>query len=59
MRSLSWKIALSLLLVVAVSVGLTAYLTHHRTTSEFSDFISESRASYLERTEQTLEGLLY
>ena len=55
MRSLSWKIALSLLLVVAVSVGLTAYLTHHRTTREFSDFISESRASYLERTEQTLE----
>jgi signal transduction histidine kinase len=54
-RSLSWKIALSLLLVVAVSVGLTAYLTHHRTTREFSDFISESRASYLERTEQTLE----
>jgi len=54
-RSLSWKIALSLLLVVAVSVGLTAYLTHHRTTSEFSDFISESRASYLEQTEQTLK----
>jgi signal transduction histidine kinase len=42
-------------LVVAVSVGLTAYLTHHRTTREFSDFISESRASYLERTEQTLK----
>jgi signal transduction histidine kinase len=54
-RSLSWKIALSLLLVVAVSVGLTAYLTHHRTTSEFSNFISESRASYLEQTEQTLK----
>ena len=54
MRSLSWKIALSLLVVVAVSVGLTAYLTHHRTTREFSDFISESRATYMERTEQTL-----
>jgi len=53
-RSLSWKIGLSLLLVVAVSVGLTAYLTHHRTTSEFSNFMSESRSSYLERTEQTL-----
>jgi len=53
-RSLSWKIAFSLLLVVAVSVGLTAYLTHHRTTSEFSNFMSESRASYTERTEQTL-----
>ena len=55
MRSLSWKLAIALLLVVAVSVGLTAYLTHHRTTSEFSNFISESRASYLERTEQSLE----
>jgi signal transduction histidine kinase len=54
-RSLSWKIALSMLLVVAVSVGLTAYLTHHRTTREFSDFMSESRASYVERTEQTLK----
>ena len=54
MRSLSWKIGLSLLLVVAVSVGVTAYLTHHRTTSEFSNFMSESRSSYLERTEQTL-----
>jgi len=53
-RSLSWKIGLSLLLVVAVSVGVTAYLTHHRTTSEFSNFMSESRSSYLERTEQTL-----
>jgi two-component system OmpR family sensor kinase len=37
-------------------VGLTAYLTHHRTTREFSDFMSESRASYLEQTEQTLKG---
>ena len=55
MRSLSWKIALSLLLVVAVSVGLTAYLTHHRTTREFSDFVSESRATYFERAEQTLK----
>lgn len=55
MRSLSWKIGLSLLLIVAVSVGLTAYLTHHRTASEFSDFISESRATYMERAEQILE----
>ena len=54
MRSFSWKLALSLLLVVAVSVGLTAYLTHHRTTREFTDFISQSRASYLEQTEERL-----
>jgi len=54
-HSLRWKLAIALLLVVAISVGLTAYLTHHRTTSEFSNFISESRASYLEQTEQTLK----
>jgi signal transduction histidine kinase len=53
-RSLSWKLAIALLLVVAVSVGLTAYLTHHRTTSEFSKFIAQSRASYLQRTEERL-----
>jgi signal transduction histidine kinase len=53
-RSLSWKLAIALLLVVAVSVGLTAYLTHHRTTSEFGAFIAQSRASYLQRTEERL-----
>ena len=55
MRSLSWKIALSSLLVVAVSVGLTAYLTHRGTTREFGTFISESRSSSLEQTEQRLK----
>jgi signal transduction histidine kinase len=54
-RSLSWKLAIALLLVVAVSVGLTAYLTHHRTTSEFGTFIAQSRASYLQRTEERLK----
>ncbi len=54
MRSLSWKLAIALLLVVAVSVGVTAYLTHHRTTSEFGEFIAQSRASYLQRTEERL-----
>jgi two-component system OmpR family sensor kinase len=54
-RSLSWKIALSLLVVVAVSVGLTAYLTHRGTTREFGTFISESRSSSLEQTEQRLK----
>ncbi len=55
MRSLSWKLAIALLLVVAVSVGLTAYLTHHRTTSEFGAFIAQSRTINLERAEQTLK----
>jgi len=53
-RSLSWKIALSLLLVVAISVGLTAYLTHRSTNREFGVFISQSRGLYLERTEESL-----
>ncbi len=54
MRSLGWKLGLSLLLVVAVSVGLTAYFTHHSTTHEFGVFISQSRALYLGRTEERL-----
>ena len=53
-RSLSWKLAIALLLVVAISVGVTAYLTHHSTTNEFSEFISQSRAAYLQRTEENL-----
>jgi signal transduction histidine kinase len=53
-RSLGWKLGLSLLLVVAVSVGLTAYFTHHSTTREFGVFISQSRALYLGRTEERL-----
>jgi two-component system OmpR family sensor kinase len=53
-RSLSWKLAIALLLVVVVSVGLTAYFTHRGTTREFGEFISESRASYLEQMEERL-----
>ncbi len=54
MRSLNWKLTLALLLVVAVSVGLTAYLTNLRTTSEFSRYISQGRLSYVEQLQETL-----
>lgn len=39
MRSLRWKLVFGLLLVVAVSVGLTAYLTNRGTTSDFSHYL--------------------
>jgi len=54
MRSLNWKLTLALLLVVAVSVGLTAYLTNLRTASEFSRYISQGRLSYVEQVQETL-----
>ena len=43
MLSLRWKLVFGLLLVVAVSVGLTAYLTNRGTTSEFSHYLARSR----------------
>ena len=54
MRSLNWKLTLALLLVVAVSVGLTAYLTNLRTASEFSQYVSQGRLSYVEQVQETL-----
>ena len=54
MRSLNWKLTLALLLVVAVSVGLTAYLTNLGTTSEFSQYVSQGRLSYVEQVQETL-----
>jgi signal transduction histidine kinase len=38
MISLRWKLAVALLLVVAVSVGVTAYLANLSTTQEFSQY---------------------
>jgi signal transduction histidine kinase len=54
MRSLNWKLTLALLLVVAVSVGLTAYLTNLRTASEFSQYVSQGRLAYVEQLQETL-----
>jgi len=54
MRSLRWKLALAMLLVVAVSVGLTAYLTNRGTTSEFESYIEQGRQVFLEQVEEGL-----
>lgn len=54
MHSLRWKLALSLLLVVAVSVGLTAYLTNRSTAREFSQYVSQSQSSYVAQLQQSL-----
>ena len=45
MRSISLKLALALLVVVAISVGLTAYLTNRGTTQEFSNYIARRASS--------------
>src|SRR4030042_6624393 len=45
MRSISLKLALALLVVVAISVGLTAYLTNRGTTQEFSNYIAHRASS--------------
>ncbi|MFH1169241.1 MAG: HAMP domain-containing protein, partial [Chloroflexota bacterium] len=43
MRSLSWKLGGALLLMVAVSVGLTAYMANRSTVSQFSQYISHGQ----------------
>jgi two-component system OmpR family sensor kinase len=48
MRSLRWKLALALLLVVIVSVGLTAFLTNRSTTSEFDYYIRQDRQYFVD-----------
>ena len=45
MRSLNWKLAGALLLVVAVSVGLMAYLINVSTSSEFRQYASQRNQS--------------
>ncbi len=54
MRSLRWKLAVALLLVVAISVGLTAYLTNRGTTREFASYIEQGRRYYLVQVEEGL-----
>ncbi|MFA5309827.1 MAG: ATP-binding protein [Dehalococcoidales bacterium] len=41
MRSLSWKLAGALLLIVVISVGLTAYLINVNTTREFNQYVAQ------------------
>ena len=48
MRSLNWKLAGALLLVVVVSIGLMAYLVNVSTSSEFSQYASQRNQGYAE-----------
>ncbi len=48
MRSLNWKLAGALLLVVVVSVGLMAYLINVSTSSEFRQYASQRDERYAE-----------
>lgn len=48
MRSLSWKLAGALLLVVVISVGLTAFLVSQSTTHEFQQYLSYCDTTYIQ-----------
>ncbi len=54
MRSLNWKLAGALLLVVAVSVGLMAYLINISTSSEFRQYTSQRNQRYAEEVASVL-----
>jgi signal transduction histidine kinase len=46
MRSLYWKLAGAMLLIVAVSVALTAYLANFTTGREFQSYLRQGTSSY-------------
>lgn len=54
MRSLTWKLGGALLLMVVLSVGLTAYLSNLSTNREFREYISHSGMMYAYRVEDGL-----
>lgn len=54
MRSLNWKLAGALLLVVAVSIGLMAYLVNVSTSSEFQQYSSQRSQRYAEEVASVL-----
>ena len=54
MLSLRWKLALSFLAVVVISVGLTAYLTNRGAAREFGSYVRESRNNYVDQIEGRL-----
>lgn len=58
MRSLNWKLAGALLLVVVVSIGLMAYLINVGTASEFRQYASQSSQNYVQSVASVL-GTLY
>jgi len=54
MRSLIWKLGGALILVVAVSVGLTAFLVSQSTTSEFHQYLSRCDITYIQTVQDNL-----
>ncbi len=54
MRSLNWKLAGALLIVVFVSIGLMAYLINVSTSSEFRQYASQSSQDYVENVADVL-----
>lgn len=57
MRSLSWKLAGAMLLIVFISVGLMAYFTNINTTREFNQYLSQGNQKYIQNTSNTLSQL--
>jgi hypothetical protein len=53
-RSLSWKLAGALLIVVVVSVGLTSFLISQSTTREFQQYLSYCDTTYIQVAEDNL-----
>lgn len=53
-RSLSWKLGGALLLVVVVSVVLTAYLANRSTSSEFTQYVSYGNQVYAQNVSDNL-----
>ncbi len=56
MRSLSWKLAGALLLIVAVSVGLMAYLTNLSTAREFQQYIISGNTMHTQGVGESLSN---
>ncbi|MFA5307886.1 MAG: ATP-binding protein [Dehalococcoidales bacterium] len=57
MRSLSWKLAGALLLIVAISVGLMAYLINLNTTREFNQYVAQGNQKNIQSTSAALSQL--
>jgi signal transduction histidine kinase len=57
MRSLSWKLGGALLLIVAISIGLMAYLTNLNTTREFGQYLSQGNQVYIQNTSDALSQI--
>ncbi len=56
MRSLSWKLAGALLLIVIVSIGMMAYLTNQSTTREFREYVIQGNAMHAPGVGNSLAG---